>query len=146
MPLRFTNKREFPTINSNPRVRVLSSFLHVTVYFDFFSQNPHMLVFCSPSGVKTMLYIHTNILQILLSFLLGISLLSCGFYNHLSWGENMFGPKCFPCPFQPDRAEMVNNEVSSRPFINRNEESVMFAKRTRMLRRGRLYVSVPSCV
>lgn len=52
-------------------------------------------------------------------------------------GENVFGPKCFLCPFQPDRAEMVNNEVSSRPFINWNEENVMFAKRTRMLRRGK---------
>lgn len=39
---------------------------------------------------------------------------------------------------------MVNNEVSSRPFINRNEENVMSAKRIRMLRRGRLYVSAPS--
>lgn len=61
-------------------------------------------------------------------------------------GENVFGPKCFPCPFQLARAEMVNNEVSSRPFINRNEENVMSAKRTRTLRRGRLYVSVPSCI
>lgn len=69
------------------------------VYFDFFSQNPHMLVFHSPSAVKTMLYIRTNILQILLLFLLGISPLRCRFYNHLSWVKMCLGPSAFHVHF-----------------------------------------------